>query len=66
MVWRLLWDNFRRSENVEDYRDADKPVEKPDLSEFYQSINEMLKISGSELAKDLGAGDIKDNVPEKS
>jgi hypothetical protein len=44
----------------------DRPVEKPDLTEFYQSINEMLKITNSELAKDLGAGDIKDNVPEKS
>lgn len=54
-------DKFRRSKNVEDYRDQNRPVKKPDLSDFYQSINDMLKITNSEPAKDLGINDIKKN-----
>ncbi len=50
----MKWDQFRRSEKVEDFRDPDKPVPPDDLTEFYQSINEMLKITNSDLAKDLG------------
>lgn len=55
-------DKFRRSPNVEDYRDPLKPVQPPDnLGDFYQSINDMLKITNSEPAKDLGINDIKKN-----
>jgi len=51
----MKWENWRRSEKVEDYRDPNKPVAtEDDLSEFYNSINEMIKITNSDIAKDLG------------
>ena len=53
----MKWDKFRRSESVEDYRDPQKPVmpTEPD----FESINEILKVNNSELAKDIGADDVK-------
>lgn len=48
----MKWEQFRRSENVEDYRDPLKPVEnKPDN---FESITEHLALTNSQLAKDAG------------
>ncbi len=55
-------DKFRRSRNVEDYRDPIKPVLPPELDEFATSIVEQQKITNSTLADDLGGGDI---LPKK-
>lgn len=55
----MRWSDWRRSDQVEDYRDPAKPIEQPDLSEFYQSINEQLKITNSTLAKDAGGDSIR-------
>lgn len=47
----MKWDHFRRSENLEDYRDPKKKVEnKVDPS---LSLNEMRELAKSQLAKDL-------------
>lgn len=53
---------FRRSRNVEDFRDPVKPVPPVDPTEFSESINDMPKITNSTLADDLGGGDI---LPKK-
>lgn len=50
-------DKFRRSENVEDYRDPNKPVK--DEPGEGTSINEIIKLTGSDLAHDLGTEDVK-------
>jgi len=55
----MKYDSFRRSTGVEDYRDPDKPLDKDDLTGFHQSINEMIRITNSTLAKDAGADDVK-------
>ena len=54
-------EKFRRSNKIEDYRDHNQPGPgiDPIDPEFAQSINEMIKITNSTLAADLGAGDIK-------
>ena len=57
----MKWMFWRRSENVEDYTDPQKPVEPVDLTEFNMSINEMIKITNSDQAKELGADDIIEN-----
>ena len=50
-------DKFRRSSNVEDFRDINKPVEnKPDPQ---LSIKDVIELSDSQLAKDAGAKDVK-------
>ena len=59
-------EKFRRSNKVEDYRDINKPVAPDDLSDFYESINEMLKITNSQPANDLGANDIIKRKPDGS
>lgn len=49
-------DKFRRSQNVEDFTDASKPVEnKPEGT----SIADAIKLTDSTLAHDLGAEDVK-------
>lgn len=48
----MKWQNFRRSENVEDYTDPNKPV--ADDWRDGESINERLKLYNSELAKEFG------------
>ena len=58
----MKWTEWRRSENVEDYRDPNKPVppdDPTDLTSFYESINEMIKITNSTLADDAGGEDIE-------
>ena len=53
----MRWFNWRRSKNVEDYRDINKPVEnKPDPQ---LSINEVIELTNSQLAKDAGNEDVK-------
>lgn len=54
----MRWSDWRRSDKVEDYRDPNKPVEQPDLSEFYTSINKQIEITNSTLAQDAGANAI--------
>ena len=58
-IWPLKWLDWRRSEKVDDYRDPNKPVEPDDLTDFYTSINEMIQITNSDLANDLGGQDIE-------
>ena len=55
----MKWRQFRRSENVEDYTDIDKPVRGGPWADVFMSIAEMLKLAKSSLAKDAGADDIK-------
>ena len=55
----MKWDEFRRSENVEDYTDPNKPV--PQKIEVQETIREHLALVNSELAKDAGSNDIKGN-----
>jgi hypothetical protein len=55
----MKYSSFRRSTAIEDYRDPERPVEKDDLSGFFQSLNEMRKITNSTIADDLGGDDIK-------
>jgi len=55
----MKFDKFRRSDNVEDFRDPDKPVVmSPDTAAYPITINDALKLTGSDLAKEAGAGDI--------
>lgn len=51
-------DNFRRSDNVEDYRDPKKPIDHS-LDMFFEAISAMLKLTNSTLAKDAGSDDIE-------
>lgn len=55
------WDKWRRSTSVEDYRDTKKPLDPAgaDLAAFYESINEMIRITNSDLAKDAGSTSVK-------
>ena len=53
----MKWFNWRRSENVEDYRDPDKPVSNTDTPRL--SINEVIELTNSQLAKDAGNEDVK-------
>ena len=55
----MKWRQFRRSENVEDYTDIDKPVRGGPWADVFMSIAEMLKLAKSSLAKDAGADDVK-------
>lgn len=49
----MKYDQFRRSDNVEDYRDPNKPVvDTVDVT--WITISEQLKITNSDIAKDLG------------
>lgn len=54
----MRWAGWRRSDAVEDYRDPNKPLNETDLTDYYNSINEQLKITNSTLADDAGAKDI--------
>ena len=54
----MRWAFWRRSENVEDYTDPNKPVVPADLAEFAASINEMTKIVNSDLSRDAGSDDV--------
>lgn len=54
-------DRFRRSTNVDDFRDPAKAVER-DLKAYYDSLTDQIKITNSPLAADLGGGDI---LPKK-
>lgn len=54
----MKYDKFRRSKNVEDYSDPDTPVEKSPPLSAPMSINDMLKMQDSQLAKDAGLDDI--------
>ena len=54
----MKYDEWRRSTRVGDYRDPNKPVEKDDLTAFYESIANMIRITNSDLAKDAGGNDI--------
>ena len=49
----MKWQNWRRSENVEDYRDPNKPVVNV-FDVVVETINEVLKMTNSKLAKDAG------------
>ena len=54
----MRWLNWRRSKNVEDFTDPEKPVEnKPDPQ---LSINEVIELTNSQLARDAGGKDTKD------
>ena len=55
---------FRRSQNIEDYRDPTKPVLPPDLNEFADSIVNMQKITNSTLADEAGGNDIANIKPK--
>lgn len=54
----MKWDEWRRSQNVEDYTDSSKPV----VNKFDspESINEHLQLTSSELAKDAGSDDLSE------
>lgn len=52
----MKWEQFRKSENVEDFTDINKPVE--NKLEAYTSIKETINLSNSELAKDAGSENI--------
>lgn len=52
----MRWSGFRRSENVEDYRDMEKPVDNRPW--WFQKISEMLSLVRSSLARDAGADDV--------
>lgn len=54
----MKWDQFRRSDNVEDYRDPNKSIAPKDQLVEGQSINERMAIAHSMLAHDAGADDI--------
>lgn len=54
----MKWDEFRRSENIEDFTDINKPVE--NKMEAHETINERLELVNSKLAKDAGGDDLKD------
>lgn len=50
-------DNFRRSDNVEDYRDPNKPIDK--RTDFvFEAISEIIKLANSTLAKEAGSDDV--------
>lgn len=51
----MKYDKFRRSTNVEDFTDPKKPVKNEREG---TSIADTLKLTGSQLAHDLGADDI--------
>ncbi len=53
----MRWDKFRRSDNVEDYRDPMKPVKACIVAGL--SLLEMIWLTSSKLAKDAGADDVK-------
>lgn len=53
----MRWADFRRSANVEDYRDSAKPVE--NRPSFFMTLMEMLGLTKSKLAHDAGSDDIK-------
>lgn len=55
----MRFDKFHRSENVEDFRDPNKPVEKLVAPAADLTINEMIKLTDSQLAEDAGSKDIK-------
>lgn len=50
-------DGFRRSCNVEDYRDQAKPVDNRPW--WFVAIAEVLALCGSRLARDAGRDDVK-------
>ena len=53
----MKWQNWRRSENVEDYTDPNKPVNNP-IAACVITIAEVCKLIASALAKDAGRDDI--------
>ena len=53
----MKWKDWPRSENIEDYRDPDKPVSQADTPQL--SINEVIELTNSQLARDVGAKDVK-------
>lgn len=53
----MRWGHFRRSENVEDYRNPVKPVE--NRPSWFMTLMEMLGLTKSKLAHDAGSDDIK-------
>lgn len=48
----MKWQEFRRSVNVEDYTDPNRPVSNQIVPML--SINDMLQLTGSPLAHKLG------------
>ena len=54
----MRWLDWRRSKNVEDYTDPDKPVAPVDLADGAVSINEKLRMTNSDLARDAGSDDV--------
>lgn len=49
---------FRRSSNIEDYRDTTKPVVNEPV---FETLNEKIALATSSLAKELGSDDVANN-----
>lgn len=60
----MKYDKFRRSDNVEDYRDPNKPVD-PAAPAEGASIKDVLNLTGSQLAKDAGSQDVEKATQQK-
>lgn len=52
----MKWDGFRRSDNVEDFTDINKPVS--NKREAHETINERLALTNSDLAREAGSENI--------
>lgn len=60
----MRYDDFRRSENIEDYRDPKKPVK--NFLDACFTIAEALGLMGSRLAKDAGVDDVNKRPKDSS
>ena len=53
----MKWDEFRRSDNIEDFTDPSNPKIGP--LETPGQVTEIIKLRESQLAKDAGSEDIR-------
>lgn len=61
----MKWDNWRRSDNVEDYRDPNRPVSSADPI-LGVSVMQQIALSNSSMAQALGSTEVITPAGESS